>query len=115
VKTHLDPDDLDRLVPRSEGTSDRTGEDLVHRTKLLSLLDPLDVSQRRLGQSSESESRSPVGGLSNRHSVDTLVDTGETFPSVDVHEDLEGRLGGGANSSLLVSRDLDSLHTCAET
>lgn len=45
-QTHLDSDDLDRLVPGRERTTNRRGEDLVHRTELVTFFDPLQASQR---------------------------------------------------------------------
>jgi hypothetical protein len=113
--TDLDSDDLNRLVPGSQSTTNGTGKDLVESTKLLSLLDTPDISQRALGKSSETHSRSPIGSLTNSNGIDTLVDTGQTFTLVNIGKDLEGRLDGGADTSLLVSGDLDSLHTSAET
>jgi hypothetical protein len=57
----------------------------------------------------------PVGSLTNSDSVDSFVDTGQTFTLVDILEYLEGGFDGGTDTGLLVSSDFDSLHACAET
>lgn len=113
--TDLDSDNLNGLVPCRERTADRAGQDLVHGTEPVSLLDALDVPQALLGETGETHSASPVGRLTERDGVDTLVDTGDTLSAVNVHEHLEGALGRGAGLDLLVSRDLDRLHARAET
>lgn len=59
--------------------------------------------------------RPPVGALSDGDGVNTLVDPGDTFTSVDVHEDSKGRRGLDTRGGLLMTSDLGRLHTCAET
>lgn len=113
--THLNSNDLDRLVPSSKSASNSGSKDLVHSAELLAFLDALDASQRRLGKTSETETRSPVCGLTNGDSVDTLVDTSNTFTSVDIHEDFKSRSWWASGLDCLVSSDLNSLHARAET
>lgn len=63
----------------------------------------------------QTESRTPVGDLSDSNGVDTLVDTGDTLATVDVHERGHGARSLGARLDGLVLGHLDSLHAGAET
>lgn len=113
--TDLDSDNLDRLVPGSQSSTDGTGEDLVESAKLFTFFDTPHASQSGFSETSESHSGSPVGGLTDSNGVDTLVDTSQTFTLVNVAKDLEGGFNGSTGAGLLVSSDLDSLHARAET
>ena len=57
----------------------------------------------------------PVRSLSHCDGVDTLVDTTDTFSTVDGHECLHGAGDVLARGRGLVLCDFDCLHTCAET
>lgn len=114
IFTHLNTDDLDGLVPGTEGTTDGRGEDLVAGGELVVLAETPELANVRLGKTGETETRSPVGGLADGDGVDTLVDALDALTLVNVGKDLEGGLGGGTAGGLLVARDLDRLHACAE-
>jgi hypothetical protein len=53
--------------------------------------------------------------LTDGNGIDSLVDAGDTLPSVDVHEDGHRRRRLDARSGLLVSSDLSGLHAGTET
>lgn len=57
----------------------------------------------------------PVGHLSDGDSVDSLVDSFDTFPPVDVHEDGPRSWWLDTRGGDLVTGDLDRLHTGADT
>lgn len=67
-----------------------------------------------LRNTAETESRAPVGDLSDSNGVDTLVDARDTFTAVNVHE--SGHGAGSLSASLdgLVLSHLDGLHARAE-
>jgi hypothetical protein len=90
ITTHLNSDDLDGLVPRRERATNGARENLIERTKTFTLLDPLDIPQGRFGETGKAHSGTPIGCLSDSDGVDTLVDTGNTLATIDVHEHLEG-------------------------
>lgn len=112
---HLHPNDFDGLIPRRQTTTEGAGDDLFKATELLSLLLVGHFPNGRLGQSGETESRSPVGGLADRDRVDALVDASDAFLSVDVGKGLEGRRGFHALRGQLVLGYLHRLHAGAET
>lgn len=73
------------------------------------------ITDTLLGQPRQTEAGTPVGHLANRDRVDTLINTSNTLLAVDVGEHGEGARGLDAGRCLLVARDLDRLHACAET
>lgn len=112
---HLDTDDLNRLVPGRQATTDGTSSDLFKTVELLTVLLSRDLSDPDFSKTGETKSRTPVCSLSNGDGVDALVDSTDTFTAVDVHESSEGAWGLDACSSHLGLGDFDSLHACAET
>jgi len=112
---HLDSDDLDGLVPGGETTTKTRREDLLPGGQLLGVLLAGDLADSGLSQTRETEARTPVGGLTNSHGVDTAVDTTDTLLAVDVHEGRKGAGGLDTGSSHLVLGDLDCLHASTET
>lgn len=114
LRLHLDTDNLDRLVPGRETTTNGGGENLLPGIERLALLLAGEVTDGLLGETRETEPATPVRHLTDSNSVDTLVDTGNTLLPIDVGKDGEGRWGLDAGGSLLVAGDLYSLHTCAE-
>jgi hypothetical protein len=112
---HLHTDDLDRLVPSRETTTQTTGEDLLKGAQLGALLLASHLADTLLGQARETESGTPVGHLANGHSVDALVDALDTILAVDIHESRKraGRLGSGGSE--LGFRNLYSFHAGTET
>lgn len=112
---HLDTDDLDRLVPGRKTTTKSAGGDLFNDAQLLATVLASHLSDTTLGNARQTEPATPVGHLPDRNGVDTLVDTTNTFTTVDVHEGLHGARGLHSGGSNLVLRDLDRLHASAET
>jgi hypothetical protein len=112
---HLNTDDLDGLVPGTETTTKTTGHDLLPGTELLTVLLAGKRADPTLGETTETESATPVGHLADGDGVDTLVDTSDTLLAVDIHEGLEGRGGLDTGGSHLVLGNLDRLHAGAET
>ena len=111
---HLDTDNLNRLVPGTEATTNGRGQNLLPGAKLLLFALAGHGLNSALSQTTETEARAPVGHLADGHSVDTLVNTTDTLAAVDVHESGEGGLGLDTGSGHLVLGDLDSLHAGAE-
>ena len=111
---HLDTDDLNRLVPSRETTTDGRGNDLLKGAELLVLLLARDVADALLGEPAQAEAGAPVGHLADGDGVDTLVDAADTLTTVDVHERGPGAGGLLARGRHLVLGDLDRLHAGAE-
>lgn len=112
---HLHTDDLDRLVPCAQATTEGGCENLLPGAKLLTVLLAGDIADTLLRQTGETEARAPVGHLPDCDGVDTLVDATDTFAAVDVHESGPRALGGLPGGRHLVFGDLDRLHASAET
>ena len=112
---HLNPNHLNRLVPRGKTTTQTGCQDLLPRSKLLTVVLASDFADGRLRQTGETEAGTPVGGLTNSNSVDTTVDTADAFPTVDIREGLEGAGRLRAFSSHLVLGDFNRLHAGTET
>lgn len=112
---HLDTDDLDRLVPSAETTTESTSKNLLAGRELVALLLAGGRADPALGQSAETETGSPVGHLSDGDSVDSLVDTADTLLVVNAHKGLEGGGRLDTGSGQLVLGDFDRLHAGAET
>lgn len=112
--TYLDTNNLDRLIPSRQRPTDSRRQDLVHGAQALVLLDAFELAQRRLGQTGKAHTRAPVGRLTDRHRIDTLVDTGDTLATVDIHKDLERAFWRRTGRRLLVTGDLDCLHARTE-
>lgn len=111
---HLDADDLDGLVPGAQTTTKTGSNDLLVSSELLLAALATDIANPAFSKTGETETGTPVGHLSDGDSVDTLVNTADTFLAVDVHEGGKGRLGRNTASSHLVLGDFDSLHAGAE-
>lgn len=111
---HLDSDDLDRLVPGAKTTTDTSGCNLLPRSQCVLAALAGSRANPALGQTAETETRTPVGHLSDGDSVDSLVDTTNTFLAVDIHEGCESGLGLDAAGGQLVLGDLNGLHAGAE-
>jgi hypothetical protein len=58
--------------------------------------------------------RAPVGHLPKRNRIDTFIDTGKAFPSVNVSKNGPGRRRFYASGSLFVARNFRSLHASTE-
>lgn len=86
--TDLDPDDLDRLVPAPQRSSDGTRRDPVPRAEFLVLGDAPGLADGLLGETSEPHAGAPVGALAHGDGVDALVDPGDASGLVHVAEDL---------------------------
>lgn len=67
-----------------------------------------------LSEPAQTEPGTPVRHLSDSDSVDTSVDTRDTFFAVDVGKNPKGGLGLYSGSSLFMTSDLNCLHACAE-
>lgn len=57
----------------------------------------------------------PVSTLAHCDSIHTLVNTPNTLPTVDISENSPRRWRFDTGRGLLVTRNLSSFHTCAET
>ncbi|KAH3668269.1 hypothetical protein OGAPHI_002023 [Ogataea philodendri] len=112
---HLHTDHLNWLVPGRKTTTQSRRQNSLASSQLLVLRLSGERLDGVLSESGQPESRSPVGHLSNCNSIDTLVDTLDTFLGVDVLENFQAALDWGSSSSSLVSGDLDSLHTGTES
>lgn len=112
---HFDTNDLNRLVPSAEATTNGGSSNLLDCAELLVLGLASHLLNTVLSKTAETESASPVGHLANGDGVNTLVDTADTFTAVDLHEGLEGRLGLNTTSRELVLGDFHRLHAGAET
>lgn len=111
---HLDTDDLNRLVPGGQTTTEGGSEDLLRSTKLLTVLLTSSLADTGFGDTGQTEARAPVGDLADGDGVDALVDTADTLSAVDVHECLHGAWGLDASRRHLVLGDLNRLHASAE-
>jgi hypothetical protein len=112
---HLHADDLNRLVPGRETTTESRGENLLGSAELLAVLLVGNLADTLLGQTGETEAGTPVGHLSNGDGIDTLVDSLDTLLAVDIHKGSKGALRLDTRSSELVLCDLDRLHAGTET
>ena len=112
---HLNPNNLNRLVPGGQTTADTRGDNLLASAQFLAVLLTGRAADSVFSQSGKTETRTPVGGLTDCDGVDTLVDTTDTFLAVDVHECLPGAGGLDASSGHLVSGDHDSFHAGTES
>lgn len=113
---HLDSNDLNRLVPSRKTTTNGGSNDLFKNVELLAIVLAGNLSNSLLTKTGKTETGAPVSALANGNSVDTLVNTSDTLLSVDILENLKGSGNlDAANSSGLVTGDLNSLHACAET
>lgn len=112
---HFDADDLDGLIPGGQSTADTGARNALSGVQLVLFGFAREASDRALGETREAHSGSPVGALSNRDGVDTLVDPFQSFSSVDVakHSPRRWRLDSGFR--LLVPRDLGRLHARTES
>lgn len=111
---HFDADDLDRLVPSAETTTETGSNDLLESRELLAGILAGGAADPALGETAETKTGSPIGHLADSDGVDTLVDAGDTLLAIDIHEGGKGGLGLDAGGSLLVLGDLDRLHAGAE-
>lgn len=111
---HLHTDNLDRLVPCGKTTTKGRCQNLLECAELGSLLLVGHLADTVLGQTRQTETRTPVGHLADGDCVDTLVDTLDTLLAVDVHESNECGWWLDAGSSHLRLCDLDGLHASAE-
>ena len=112
---HFDANDLNRLVPSAEATTNGGSSNLLDCAELLVLGLASHLLDTVLSETAETESASPVGHLANSDGVNTLVDTADTFATVDFHEGLESRLRLDTGSGELVFGDFHRLHAGAET
>lgn len=112
---HLNADNLNGLVPGAETTTKSTGKDLLTSTELLAFPLSGDRANPAFGKTTETETATPVGHLTNGDGIDTLVDATDTLGAVDASKGLEGGLRLDARSGELVLGDLDRLHAGAET
>ena len=111
---HFHADNLDRLVPRTQSTTQARREDLLPRIELAALLLASDSPDTLLRQAREAEPRAPVRHLPDRDGVDALVDALDALLAVDVHEGGEGAWRLDACGRQLGLGDLDCLHAGAE-
>ena len=111
---HLDPDDLDGLVPGAQAAADARGQHLLVRVQPLPLRLARGIADHALGQPRHAEARAPVGDLADGDGIDALVDAPDPLLPVDVHERLEGAGRLDALRRQLVLRDLHRLHAGAE-
>lgn len=111
---HLDTDNLDRLIPRTETTTECAGQNLLTNTKLLTTILARELPNPVLGDPTQSESRSPVRDLPHSDRIHTLVDPANALGTVNPHErrNRAGRLHAGRRDLML--GDLDRLHAGAE-
>jgi hypothetical protein len=56
----------------------------------------------------------PVSHLPECNRIDTLINTGKAFSSIDISKNGPGRWRFYASSSLFMARDFRSLHASAE-
>lgn len=112
---HLNPNNLNRLVPSRQTTTETRGKHLLPSRQLLALLLAGDLADGRLGQTGQTEAGTPVGSLANGDGVDTTVDTADTLLAIDVHERGKGAGGLDAGRGHFVLGNLDGLHAGAET
>jgi hypothetical protein len=112
---HLDTDNLNRLVPGGQTTTETRSQDLFPGRQLDAVLLASNLADSRLSETGQTEARTPVGSLANGDGVDTAVDTADALLAVDIHKGLEsaGRLNTGGGH--LVLGDLDGLHAGTET
>jgi hypothetical protein len=112
---HLDSNDLDRLVPGTESTTQSRCQDLLPRAQWPALGLAGHLADALLCQTRQAESGAPVGHLADGNSVDSFVDSADALLAVDVHEC--GKCAWGLDACLceLGLRDLDCLHAGAES
>lgn len=111
---HLDPDDLDGLVPGTETTAQRRRQDLLRHAQFLPIFLARRLPDPRLRNATEAEARPPVGDLADGDGVDATVDTPDTLAAVDVHERRHRAWWLHARRRNLVLGDFDRLHAGAE-
>lgn len=112
---HLNTNDLNRLVPSTQTTTNSTSQNLLSCAQFCALVFACDRSNSILGKTGQTEPRAPVGGLADGNSVDTLVDTPNTLLAVDVRECCKCGRRLDATGSQLMLGDLDRLHAGTET
>lgn len=112
---HLNADNLNGLIPGTKTTTKTASQDLLPARQLVAILLASGVADPALSKTAETETRTPVGHLADGNSVDSLVDTTDTFLAVDIHEGSKSGLGRDTRSSHLVLGDLNRLHAGAET
>jgi hypothetical protein len=115
LRLHLDTDNLNRLVPGGETTTEGRGKDLLPHSEGLAVLLSGQLADLAFGETGQSEAGSPVGHLADGDCVDSLVDSGNTFLSVDFSKDCEGAWWLDTGGGDLVTGDLDGLHAGAES
>jgi len=111
---HLDTDDLDRLVPCGQTTTERGSGDLLHHGELLAALLVPHFANTVLGNAGQTEARTPVGDLAHSDGIDATVDTADTLLAVDAHERLKGARRLYTTGRDLVLCNLHGLHARAE-
>ena len=112
---HLDPNDFDGLIPRTETTSQAASQNLLERSQFLSILFAGHFSNRRLRKSRQSKPRTPIGRLADGYRVDALVDAANSFPAIDVHKGLKSAGRFDTRGGQLVLSNLDRFHASAES
>lgn len=112
---HLDTDNLNRLVPGGETTTQTGSQDLFPGGQLSAFLLVGSLTDSRLSETGKTEAGTPVGSLANGDGIDTTVDTADALLAIDIHEGREGagRLNSGGGH--LVLGNLNRLHAGTET
>lgn len=111
---HLNADNLNRLVPGGQTTTQRRRKHLLHDAQLLAVLLARNATDAALSNARQTEAGAPVGDLAHGDSVDTAIDAADALLAPDLHERLHGARRLHARSRDLVLRDLDRLHARAE-
>jgi hypothetical protein len=114
LRLHLDTDDLDRLVPRGETTTERGRRNLLHDAEFLTALLVPHFADTLLRNTGKTEARAPVGDLTHGNGVDTAVDAADALLAINRHESLHRARGFHAAGGDLVLCDLHRLHARAE-
>ena len=112
---HLNPNDLDRLIPSAETTAQTAGQDLLEVAQFLTVFLARHPTDACLRKPRQTEATTPICRLPNRNGVHATVDTTDSLLPVDVHEGGERARWLPTLSGDLVLCNLYRLHACTES
>ncbi|GAO46274.1 hypothetical protein G7K_0507-t1 [Saitoella complicata NRRL Y-17804] len=112
---HLNPNNLNRLIPRTQPTTNNTRSNPFGRRQLFAVFFVRGFTDPAFRETRESDTRAPVCALSDGDGVDAFVDSADSFAAVDVEEGVHRAWGFHACRGDFVAGDFDCFHTCAES